>query len=219
MKQNGALRSRYTKKVDIPGTIRKAVEHGKTELPLCIAAEDLCEKELTKKRVYRLLFVVDVSRSVGAKERLAFAKGAVMSLLGQAYRKRDKVGMVVFGDGQAQLILPFTKSVDLAAERLRELKAKGNSPVGMGIREALKVVRAEKRKHPQDPCLLILLTDGKCNYDVQEGKPMEQAKKAARQISREQIPALVIDCDRSVFGMGLAKELAKEAQALCVDLN
>ena len=71
--------------------------------------------------------------------------------------------MVVFGNRKAELILPFTGSVDFAARPMEELKARGNTPLAMGIRKALKVLEAEKRKNPEETGILVLLTDGKAN--------------------------------------------------------
>ena len=50
-------------------------------------------------------------------------KTAVLALLLDAYRRRDKVGLVTFRGRQAELALPPTRSVDIAAVRLAELPA------------------------------------------------------------------------------------------------
>ena len=121
------------------------------------------------------MFLVDVSRSQGARERLSFAKSAVLSILKRAYSDRDSVGMVVFGNRKAELILPFTRSVDFAAKPMEELKAGGNTPLAMGIRKALKVLETEERKDPEKTVILVMLTDGKANFDTREGKPWSLA--------------------------------------------
>ena len=101
--------------------------------------EDLRMKRYRNKKHSTVLFVVDASRSQGANKRLAFAKSAVMAMLEKAYCDRDRVGLILFGDKHATVKLPFTKSVDVAAENMRELKAKGNTPLAMGLRLAEQV--------------------------------------------------------------------------------
>lgn len=129
-------------------------------------------KRFRQRHRAAILFVVDASRSQGARDRLAFVKGAVLTILARAYCDRDRVGVIVFGDRKAQTVLPYTKSVDLAAKRMEEMKAKGNTPLGMGIREALRLQKQDQKKHPEDLHLTVVLTDGKCNYDVLPGKPL-----------------------------------------------
>ena len=105
-------------------------------------------KRFRQRHRAAILFVVDASRSQGARDRLAFVKGAVLTILARAYCDRDRVGVIVFGDRKAQTVLPYTKSVDLAAKRMEEMKAKGNTPLGMGIREALRLQKQDQKKHP-----------------------------------------------------------------------
>lgn len=102
--------------VDLPASVRAALESGRIrgedrEIRAC----DLRLKRFRRKNKVSILFLVDASRSQGAKERLSFAKSAVLSILRRAYSDRDRVGMVVFGNRKAELILPFTRSVDFAA--------------------------------------------------------------------------------------------------------
>ena len=126
--------------VDIPATIRTCVERGshmeKDGLQGEIMPEDLRMKRYRNKKHSTVLFVVDASRSQGANKRLAFAKGAVMAMLEKAYCDRNRVGLILFGDKHATVKLPFTKSVDVATENMREMKAKGNTNLAMGMRLA-----------------------------------------------------------------------------------
>lgn len=101
---------------------------------------------------------------------------------------------------------------------MEELKARGNTPLAMGIRKALKVLEAEKRKNPEETGILVMLTDGKANFDTQEGKPWFLALKAAEELKRKGVPVLVIDTENSVFGMGLARQLSDAAGGKYVKL-
>ena len=162
---------------------------------------------------------MDASRSQGARDRLAFVKGAVLTILARAYCDRDRVGVIVFGDRKAQTVLPYTKSVDLAAKRMEEMKAKGNTPLGMGIREALRLQKQDQKKHPEDLHLTVVLTDGKCNYDVLPGKPLLLAMSAAEHLGKETSGTLIIDTEKGVFSMGLAKRLAEAAGGEYVEIG
>lgn len=202
-----------------PALLTEAFQLSDMDLPASIRNADLRLKRYRQKHRAAILFVVDASRSQGAKERLAFAKGSVMAILEQAYAKRDKVGMILFGNKKAELVLPYTKSVDFAAERLKPVKAKGNTPLAMGIRLAIQVQEQARRKHPEDLHLTVLLTDGKCNYDVEPGKVLGLTLQAAEEMQKKDLPLLVVDTENSVFGMGIAKKLADAAGGTYVALS
>ena len=199
--------------VDIPATIRTCVERGshmdKDGLQGQIMPVDLRMKRYRHKKHSTVLFVVDASRSQGANKRLAFAKGAVMAMLEKAYCDRDRVGLILFGDKHATMKLPFTKSVDVAAENMRELKAKGNTPLAMGLRLAAQVQMADRRKYPEDIHLTVLITDGKSNYDTEPGNPVKLVYQAAENLRKNELPLLVIDTENSIFGMGIGARIAE----------
>lgn len=176
-----------------------------------IRQSDLRYARLIFRERTRVLFVVDASRSQGARKRLAFAKGAILSLLRQIYYRRDYAGLVIFGDCRAQLALPFTRSVEYAAKRLQDLPAAGNTPLGMGLRKALEV--ASDAGEGAENVLLVVITDGKANYDEKEGNPFSLAMEAAGRIRELKIPAVLIDTERSAFNLGLAKKLAEKMGA------
>lgn len=188
-------------------------ERNKENQPL-----ELRLKRYRRKCQTSILFVVDASRSQGNKERLAFVKGAVQAILQQIYTERNKVGVVVFGNRQAQEVLSFTKSVDFAAKQMEQLTAKGNTPLGEGIRLAVRTMEQERRKYPENLQLMVLLTDGKCNYDTREGQTFKLALEAAKELKRKQLPVLVVDTENSVFGMGLAKKITRAAGGRYVEL-
>ena len=187
--------------VDIPATIRTCVERG---------------SHMEKDGHSTVLFVVDASRSQGANKRLAFAKSAVMAMLEKAYCDRDRVGLILFGDKHATVKLPFTKSVDVAAENMRELKAKGNTPLAMGLRLAEQVQLTDRRKYPEDIHLTVLITDGKSNYDTEHGNPVKLVYQAAEDLRKNELPLLVIDTENSIFGMGIGARIAELADGAYV---
>lgn len=208
--------------VDLCATIRSVVESGRPvreeQGGLLLSPRDLRLKRFRRKKQVCILFLVDASRSQGSMERLSFAKSAVLAVLEQAYSDRDRVGMVVFGNRKAEVVLSFTKSVDFAAGRMEKLKAKGNTPLAMGIRKSVEILEAEKRKSPDETVILVMLTDGKSNFDTRDGKPVELVLSAARDLRKKEIPVLVIDTENSVFGMGLARRIADASGAEYVKL-
>lgn len=198
--------------IDLAATIR--ANAGYMAHPL----SEIRLKRYREKHQTSILFVVDASRSQGSHERLAFVKGAVLAILQQAYTKRDKVGVIVFGDRQAQVALPFTKSVDFAAKQMEQLTAKGNTPLAQGIRLAVTTMEQDMRKYPENLHLMVLLTDGKCNYDTQKGQPLNLVMEAAGKLKEKHLQVLVVDTESSVFGMGLAKKIAAAADGEYVEM-
>lgn len=171
--------------------------------------EDIRLKRLRDREQFTFLFVVDASRSQGANDRLSFAKSAVLAILEKVYCERNKVGMILFGNNKAELVLPYTKSVDYAAEKMKELKAGGNTPLAMGLRLALKTVEQNRMKHPDEKNIVILITDGRSNYDIEKGNLLALVKGAARELGEKEVPMLVVDTENSVFGMGMTAVIAE----------
>ena len=203
--------------VALPSEGVKGRSLSEVDLPATVRSGEIRLKRMSGRRRCAVLFVVDASRSQGAGERLAFAKGAAMAILEKAYCSRDRVGMILFGNRKAEVALPYTGSMDFAADRLRELKAKGNTPLAMGLRLAVRTQELDHRKHPDDAQLIVLLTDGKCNYD-EKPDPLSQALAAAEEIRRKKMAILLIDTERSVFGLGLARKIADAAGAAYISL-
>ena len=181
--------------------------------------QDLRKKKLRSRPRASVLFVLDSSRSQGVDRRLGFAKGAVMAMLSKAYSERDRVGLLTFADRKAELVLPFTRSVEKGAEKAAELSAKGNTPLAMGLRKALRIVETEKRQQPGNIPILVIITDGKINYDEEPGSPIALMRAAAEDIRKSGTAALVVDTERGAFSMGLARELAEAAGAVYTKLR
>ncbi len=164
-----------------------------------------------------ILFVLDVSRSAGFEKRLSFVKSAVLALLTRAYQDRDRVGILTFGSGKTDFIMPFTRSTEKAAAVLDMQKAGGNTPLAMALRNASEIMRTEHEKSPQSLPLMVLLTDGKANFDEQ-GDPYKNALEAAGKAAALTFQSIVADTDTGVFSMGLAREIADRMGAFHVGM-
>ena len=72
-----------------------------------------------------VIFVVDASGSMAARDRMSAVSGATLSLLRDAYQRRDKVAVITFRQEQARLLLPPTSSVHIAGRRLARFDTGG----------------------------------------------------------------------------------------------
>jgi magnesium chelatase subunit D len=178
-----------------------------------IRKQDLQRKVRIKQTANLILFVVDASWSMAVAERMSAAKGAVLSLLTDAYQRRDKVGMIVFQKDRAQIILPPTNSVELARRYLADIPIGGKTPLSAGLKLAHEVIKKEEIAHPDIQPLLILLTDGVGNVSLGKLPPQEEAYKIAEKIAEDEIPSLVINMEHKEFDKGLASEVAEHLKA------
>ena len=178
------------------------------DVAIAIEPTDIREKVREKRIGNFLLFVVDASGSMGAQQRMVETKGAILSLLLDAYQKRDRIGMVVFRGDKAEVLLPPTSSVEMAHKLLEELPTGGKTPLSAGLIKAFEVAKAHLYKDPHTSPLLILVSDGKGNVSLGEEKPLVEARRAAEIIRNdERIKALVIDVEKGTFlTFGLARQ-------------
>ena len=165
-------------------------------LAVAVAAPDLRFK-LRERRVGRhLLFVVDASGSMGADERMAETKAAILSLLTDAYQRRERVGLITFRGETATLALPFTNSIDLAQKHLASLPTGGKTPLPAALALAHELIQREKARHPHDAFFLILISDGKANIPLAGGNPVAEAKELAARLRDLGVQALILDTER-----------------------
>jgi magnesium chelatase subunit D len=162
-----------------------------------------------------VLFCVDASGSMGARSRTGAVKAAVLSLLLDAYQRRDKVGLVTFRDTGARVALTPTSSVEMGAKRLRELPTGGRTPLAAGLLTARQVLAAERLRDPQREPLLVLVTDGRANAGPE---PVERAFAAARALAADGVATVVVDAESGPVRLGLAAGLATELGAPVVRL-
>lgn len=177
---------------------------------LLIEKSDLREKVRERKVGNLIMFVVDASGSMAAEERMTATKSAILSLLLDAYQRRDRVGMVVFRKNTAELVLPPTNSVDLAQKCLVNLPTGGRTPMAHGLNLGLTVIREYMRRDKEVIPLLVLVSDGRANVSLNGGDPVEEAKAVARAISSAGINSIAIDTERSFITLGLVRQVCAE---------
>jgi magnesium chelatase subunit D len=184
-----------------------------SKLAFSIRKYDLQRKIRVKQTANLILFVVDASWSMAVAERMSAAKGAVLSLLTDAYKRRDRVGMIVFQKDRAKLVLPPTNSVVLARRSLSDIPIGGKTPLSAGLNMAIEVIKREELARPEVRPLMILLTDGVANVSISRMHPQKEAYKIAEKIAGEEIPSVVINMEHREFDRGLASEIADHLEA------
>jgi magnesium chelatase subunit D len=155
---------------------------------------------------------------MGSRSRMTAVKGAVLSLLLDAYQRRDKVGLVTFRGTDAELVLPPTWSVEAAAARLRELPTGGRTPLAAGLLRAHETLRVERVRDPQRRPLLVLVTDGRAT-GVRGGDHVAQAHAVARLLAASGTASVVVDCEDGPVRLGLASALGARLSAQTLPLE
>ncbi|CQR74462.1 Magnesium-chelatase 38 kDa subunit [Sporomusa ovata DSM 2662] len=195
-------------------TLRAAAPYQKfrtrNKCAIAIEHEDLRQKIREKRIGSTFLFVVDASGSMGARERMRAVKGAVCAMLQDAYQKRDQVGLIAFRRQTAEVLLPITRSVDLAQKCLRHLPTGGKTPLAEGLRAALTVLASHRQKEQEMKSVLVLVTDGRANTAAAGGDGMADALKIASKINMAGVHSVVIDTENDFVKLGLARTVARE---------
>jgi magnesium chelatase subunit D len=149
---------------------------------------------------------------MAARQRMRAVKGAVLSLLLDAYQRRDKVGLVTFRGTGAELTLPPTSSVEAAARRLASLATGGRTPLAAGLARAARVLAAERLRDPRRRALLVVVTDGRAT----SGSDADLARAVAMLAGTASV---VVDCEASVLRLGLAGRLAVQLGATLLSMD
>ena len=183
-----------------------------------IRPSDYMRKVRVRRAANLVLFLVDASWSMAVAERMAATKGAILSLLTDAYQRRDRVGLIVFQKDRATLVLPPTNSVFLAQRALEESPVGGKTPLSAGLLMAHEVLSLEKLTHPDVMPLLLVLTDGAGNVSMGQLPPQDEAHHLAELIADEKIHSLVINMEHVAFDQGLAQQLADHLDAPCYSI-
>ena len=208
--------------VAFDATLRAAAPHqrnrDKTERAFAIERQDIQEKVRVRKTADLILFVVDASWSMAAAERMEATKGAIMSLLLDAYQRRDMVGLVVFHKESARVALPPTSSVELAKNALSDVPVGGKTPLSAGLLLSHELLTRHMRAHPELRCIMVLLTDGAGNVSISNLPAQEEAHQIADAIRRDDIKSIVINMEHPSFDRGLAQALADKLDAPCYTL-
>ncbi|MGW0285191.1 putative cobaltochelatase [Streptomyces sp. NPDC003236] len=234
----GARRPRGTlTKLHLAATVRAAAPHqrarGRSGPGLVVRRDDLRQATREGREGNLVLFVVDASGSMAARQRMSAVKGAVLSLLLDAYQRRDKVGLVTFRGAAADVALPPTSSVDAAAARLESLPTGGRTPLAAGLLKAHEVLRVERLRDPARRALVVVVTDGRATgagaARSASGRgdgpatggtePVALAGRAARLFAAEGVASVVVDCESGPVRLGLAGRLAGELGGTAVTLE
>lgn len=189
------------------------------QVAFAIRPSDFHRKVRVKRTANLVLFVVDASWSMAVAERMSATKGAILSLLTDAYQRRDRTGLVVFQKDRATLVLPPTNSIQLAQRALADIPVGGKTPLSAGLYLAHQVIQKEVTVHPDVQPLLILLTDGAGNVSMSWMNPQQEAHHIADQIASDDIRAVVINMEHEAFDQGLAQALAEHLEAPCYTLH
>jgi Mg-chelatase subunit ChlD len=196
---------------------RRHVGDGR-HLAFVVKRADLQRKIRVRRTANLILFVVDASWSMAASERMEATKGAILSLLHDAYQRRDQVGLVVFQREEARVVLPPTSSVELAQHALRDIPVGGKTPLSAGLLAAYRVCLAAQRRDPEVMPLIIILTDGAGNVSVTGLPPQEEAGRVADLIHQKHLRTIVINMEHPAFDRGLARQLAVGLGGVCYSL-
>ncbi|HET9171798.1 MAG TPA: putative cobaltochelatase [Actinospica sp.] len=196
--------------IHLPATLRAAApfqgeRRGSGGRVVELRAADLRTAVRRDREGNLVLFAVDASGSMAARARMTAVKGAVLSLLLDAYQRRDKVGLVSFRGSGAEVALPPTGSVEAAAARLAALPTGGRTPLAAGLLTSYDVVRRERLRDPRRRALLVLVTDGRATGGT---GAVAQARRAAGFLASAGVTSIVVDCESGPVRLGLAAELA-----------
>jgi magnesium chelatase subunit D len=179
-----------------PGDVRRAIREGR-------------EGNL-------VIFVVDASGSMAARDRMAAVSGATLSLLRDAYQRRDKVAVITFREHGARLLLPPTSSAHIAGRRLARFDTGGKTPLAEGLLAARELIIREKARDQARRPLVVVLTDGRATAGPD---PLGRSRSAAARLVAEGTAAVVVDCETSYIRLGLAAQLARQLGAPTVRLE
>ena len=177
-------------------------------LSIMVKPQDYRRKAREKRIGGYQLFVVDASGSMAARHRMEATKAAILSLLRDSYIHRDSVGLIAFRKKSAEVLLPFTRSVERAERLLATLPTGGKTPLSQGLRTAYTMCDRLLRRHAAERIQIICITDGRATSGDTED-PVAEAKQWACILGTLPVDSIVIDTESGYIKLGLAKELCK----------
>lgn len=201
--------------VHVFGTLLAAADRRPQAGRLQVAPTDVRHAIREGREGNLVIFVVDSSGSMAARDRMSAVSGATLSLLRDAYQRRDKVAVVTFRGAEAALLLPPTSSVHIASRRLARFDTGGKTPLAQGLLAARDVVLREKARDRARRPLVVVLTDGRATGGPD---PLGRTRTAAGLLVAEGAAAVVVDCETSYIRLGLAQQLAGQLGAPVVQL-
>ncbi|MBD3215444.1 MAG: VWA domain-containing protein [Candidatus Lokiarchaeota archaeon] len=188
---------------------RDALKNGDT---LTILEDHIHIKRRMGKSSYLIIFCVDASGSMGVKNRMEAVKGAIFSILQTNYIHRDKVALVVFRKDKAEVVLPPTRSTDLAYKLLKEIPTGGTTPLVEGLSKAIELAMEEKRKNTGYIPLIVLLSDARGNVYYKDA--MEDLINTGTCIAKNELEMIIIDTENSDVSLGINKKLSEASNAV-----
>ncbi len=204
------------KDLAVAATLRAAAPHqlarGREKDGLVLRREDLRRSVREGREGNLIVFVVDASGSMAARQRMSAVKGAVLSLLTDAYQRRDKVALVVFRGEGAHLLLPPTSGPELASSRLREMPTGGRTPLSAGLDKATETILRERTRDRERRPIVVLLTDGRATAGP-------DPRAAGIRLGKTGASSVVADTEEGFVRLGLAARVAEAMGARCLRLD
>jgi len=188
-------------------------------LALKVEPWDLRQKVREARVGNLVVFVVDASGSMGARQRMTATKGAVISLLMDAYQRRDKVAMIAFRGASSEIVLPPTGSPKLAQERLESLPTGGRTPMAQALLDARRLITQHKRRDPDMPALLTLVSDCRANVSAAGGDPFDEALRICAALRDDGAQAIALDPAPRSNRFGLVQKIADALGGEYIPLN
>ena len=199
--------------IAVDATLRAAVGRNPYHLLrhgyIRVTTPDIREKMRVQPAAAAILFLLDASGSMGANRRMVLTKGIIFSLLSDAYYRRDQVALLAFRAAQTELLLPFTKSPQVAKQQLRGLAVGGKTPLGLGLKEAESLLRQETLKNSQVKPLLIVVSDGRGNVALEYDDPYDEAMHYANLVRKRGFESIVIDTEEDPCSFGYGRQVAR----------
>jgi magnesium chelatase subunit D len=196
-------------------TLTAAAARGRQvgERGIALAPTDLMQHGRSGPGRSHVLFLVDASASMATQRRLELAKRAALGLLKSNYQHRDEVALMVFRGEGADVVIPFTNSIEGVEQVLSGVPTGGRTPLARALIEATKMLRT------REPALLIVFTDGRANVSVSDGDPWEESLGACEALKHACAGTVIIDCEPGPIVLGRARQLAAALGGECIALN
>ncbi len=202
-----------------PFQVRRA-EYTDGSLALNVEPWDLRQKVRESRVGNLVVFLVDSSGSMGAQQRMVAAKGAVISLLMDAYQRRDRVAMIAFRGTQSEVVLPPTGSPKLAQQRLDNLPTGGRTPLAQALADAQRLIRQQRQRSPDTPPLLTIVSDCRANVGMSgSNDPYEDALRICESLRQDKVHSIVLDPAPRSNRFGLVERVAEVLSAEYIPLN
>ena len=189
-------------------------------LALNVEPWDLRQKVRESRVGNLVVFLVDSSGSMGTQQRMVAAKGAVISLLMDAYQRRDRVAMIAFRGTQSEVVLPPTGSPKLAQQRLDNLPTGGRTPLAQALADAQRLIKQQKLRSPDTPPLLTIVSDCRANVGMSgSGDPYDDALRICEELRQEKVHSIVLDPAPRSNRFGLVERIADALDGEYIPLN